>query len=103
MKITLSPADQELVEQRLRSGEYRSASELMSRAPQVLVAREEEIERDRDEIRAHLDWRYEQTMDPATEWLDGEQVMEEMLARIEEFERNAANPAAAAVRPEDSG
>ena len=42
-------------------------------------------------------------MDPATEWLDGEQVMEEMLARIEEFERNAANPAAAAVRPEDSG
>lgn len=88
MEITLSRENQKLVEDRLRRREFRSADEMIERALRLLVEREKELAREKREIRALLDERGKQSKDPATVWLDGEQVFAELEAEIDEYEKN---------------
>lgn len=88
MEITLSRENQKLVEDRLRRREFRSADEMIERALRLLVEREKEFAREKREIRALLDERGKQSKDPATVWLDGEQVFAELEAEIDEYEKN---------------
>ena len=88
MEIALSRENQELVEERLRRGEFRSADEMIGRALRLLVEQEQEIAREKREIRALLDERWKQANDPATAWLDGEQAFAELEAEIDEYEKN---------------
>jgi Arc/MetJ-type ribon-helix-helix transcriptional regulator len=55
MDITLNRADQELIEEKLRRGEFRSADEVISRALRVLVEQGQELEKEKAEMRALLD------------------------------------------------
>ena len=77
-----------MVEDRLRRREFRSADEMIERALRLLVEREKEFAREKREIRALLDERGKQSKDPATVWLDGEQVFAELEAEIDEYEKN---------------
>ena len=88
MEITLSRENQKLVEDRLRRGQYRSADEMIGRALRLLEEQEQELAREKREIRALLDERWKQANDPATAWLDGEQVFAELEAEIDEYEKN---------------
>jgi Arc/MetJ-type ribon-helix-helix transcriptional regulator len=87
MQVRLNRADQDLVEARLRSGQFRSAEEMISCALQLLVGQEQELERERSEIRAVLDERWQQATKPGTEWLDGEEVIAELEGEIEQHEK----------------
>lgn len=88
MEITLSRENQKLVEDRLRRREFRSADEMIGRALRLLVEQEQELAREKREIRALLDERWKQANDPATAWLDGEQVFAELEAEIDKYEKN---------------
>ena len=88
MEITLSRENQKLVEDRLRRGQFRSADEMIGRAQRLLEEQEQELAREKGEIRALLDERRKQANDPATVWLDGEQVFAELEAELDEYEKN---------------
>ena len=88
MEITLSRENQKLVEDRLRRGQFRSADEMIGRALRLLEEQEQELAREKGEIRALLDERWKQANDPATAWLDGEQVFAELEAELDEYEKN---------------
>jgi septal ring factor EnvC (AmiA/AmiB activator) len=61
---------------------------MIGRALRLLVEQEQEIAQENREIRALLDERWKQANDPATAWLDGEQVFAELEAEIDEYEKN---------------
>ena len=88
MEITLSRENQKLIEDRLRRGQFRSADEMIGRALRLLEEQEQELAREKGEIRALLDERWKQANDPATAWLDGEQVFAELEAELDEYEKN---------------
>jgi Arc/MetJ-type ribon-helix-helix transcriptional regulator len=87
MDITLNRADQELIEEKLRRGEFRSADEVISRALRVLVEQGQELEKEKAEMRALLDERWRQSTLPEKEWLDGEEVMADFESAIDEYEK----------------
>jgi putative addiction module CopG family antidote len=87
MDITLNRADQELIEEKLRRGEFRSADEVISRALRVLVEQEQELEKEKAEMRALLDERWRKSTLPETEWVDGEEGMADFESAIDEYEK----------------
>jgi Arc/MetJ-type ribon-helix-helix transcriptional regulator len=87
MQVSLSPADKALIEARVRSGQFQTADELISRALHLLVEQEEELQREKSGIRTLLDERWLKASGPGNEWLDGEQVMAELEAEIDEYEK----------------
>ena len=60
---------------------------MISRALQVLIEQEQELERERSEIRALLDERWRRASKPAAESLDGEQLMAELESEIDNLTR----------------
>ena len=58
MEITLSRENQKLIEDRLRRGQFRSADEMIGRALRLLEEQEQELAREKGEIRALRDERW---------------------------------------------
>jgi len=83
MKITLTPEQETLVQERVASGGYDSPEAVIARALDVLQEYEE-TERYRREIRERLGRRIEQLADG--EEIDGEAVFAEIQAEIDEVE-----------------
>ena len=84
MNVTLSPEHEKLVREKLQSGEFDTADALVGHALQFLVEREEEDQRQRQEIREKIDRGIEQLA--RGEGVDGEQVFAELEAELDEAE-----------------
>lgn len=78
--ITLTPELERFVEQRVASGQYRSASELVQEALQLL----ERQERERDEAYVSLKRKLQRGAEQAQrgELVDGDAFMEQLLAKL---------------------
>ena len=82
MNVTLSPEHENLVREKLQSGEFDSADALVAHALESLVAREEEDQRHRQAIREKIDRGIEQLA--RRQGVAGEQVFAELEAELGE-------------------
>jgi antitoxin ParD1/3/4 len=87
MNVHLTPDLEQLVQSRLKSGHYHSASEVVREALRLLEHRDEVFEIRKDEIRTHIEegWQAAQS----GEFLDGDEVFNGIDADLESLERAA--------------
>lgn len=87
MNVTLSPADQRLVEGKVSSGRYPNPDAVVADALRTLRERDLLDQHERRRIRKLLDECWAEANDPNTEWVDGEEFMTRYEAEIDEAEK----------------
>ena len=87
MNVNLTPELQQIVETRLKSGRYNSASDVMRDALRLLEHRDEVFTLRKDEMRKQIDegWRSAKR----GEFVDGDEVFDRIDAELEVMERSA--------------
>lgn len=87
MNVPLTPELEQLVESKVKSGRYHSASEVIREALRLLEMRDEAFTLRRDEIRAQIEegWRAAKR----GEFADGDAVFDRMDAELEVMQRSA--------------
>ncbi len=87
MNVHLTPELEQLVQGRVKSGRYNSASEVVREALRLLEQRDEIFALRKDEIRKQIEdgWQSAQRGDT----VDGEEVFDRIDAELEGMERSA--------------
>ena len=92
MNVSLTPEQERYITEKVASGRYRSAAEVVREGMRLLMENEQEDRRRaevwREEVRRKIDEGFEQAL--RGELVDGEQVFERLRKRIEARGRNGA-------------
>ena len=88
MNVHLTPELEQLVQTRVKSGRYNSASEVIREALRLLEQRDEVFTLRKDEIRKQIEegWQYAKR----GEFVDGDEVFDRIDAELAVMERAAA-------------
>src|ERR1017187_5660528 len=87
MNVPLTPELEQLVESKVKSGRYRSASEVIREALRLLEMRDEVFTLHKDEIRTQIEEGWQAAK--RGEWADGDDVFDRMDAELEAMQRSA--------------
>jgi len=87
MNVHLTPELEQLVQSKLKSGRYNSASEVVREALRLLEHRDEVFTLRKEQIRKQIeeDWQSAQR----GEFVDGDEVFDRVDAELEALERSA--------------
>ena len=88
MKVHLTPELEQLVQNRVKSGRYNSASEVVREALRLLEQRDEVFTLRKDEIRKQIEEGWHSAK--RGEFVDGDEVFDRMDAELEVMERAAS-------------
>ena len=87
MNVHLTPELEQLVQTRVKSGRYNSASEVVREALRLLEQRDEELTVRKDEIREQIEDGWQSAK--RGEFVDGDEVFDRIDAEMEVMERAA--------------
>ena len=87
MNVPLTPELEQLVENQVKSGRYRSASDVIREALRLLEMRDEVFTLHKDEIRTQIEEGWQAAK--RGEWADGADVFDRMDAELEAMQRSA--------------
>ena len=87
MNVHLTPELQKLVETKIQSGRYNSASEVVREALRLLEHLDEVFTLRKEEIRKQIDEGWQSAKDG--EFLNGDEVFDRIDAELEAMERSA--------------
>ena len=87
MSVELTPELEQLVQTRVNSGRYNSASEVVQEALRLLEQRDEAVTLRKGEIRNQIEEGWQSATQ--AEFVDGDEVFDRMDAELEVMERAA--------------
>jgi antitoxin ParD1/3/4 len=87
MNVHLTPELEQLVQSRVKSGRYNSASEVVREALRLLEQRDEVFTLRKDEIRRQIEEGWQSAK--LGEFVDGDEVFDRVDAELEALERSA--------------
>ena len=87
MNVHLTPELEQFVQNKMKSGRYNSASEVVREALRLLEERDEVFTLRKDEIRKQIEEGWQSAK--RGEFVDGDEVFERIDAEIEAIERSA--------------
>jgi antitoxin ParD1/3/4 len=87
MNVHLTPELEQLVQNRVKSGRYNSASEVVREALRLLEQRDEVFTLRKDEIRSQIEEGWQSAR--RGEFVDGDEVFDRIDAELKALERSA--------------
>jgi len=87
MAIHLTPEFEQLIENKVRSGSYKSASEVITEALRLLEQRDRVFAVNKDDLRSHIEQGWQSAQ--RGELVDGDDVFDRIDAELENRERAA--------------
>lgn len=87
MNVHLTPELEQLVQNKVKSGRYNSASEVVREALRLLDQRDEVFTLRKDEIRKHIEGGCQSAA--RGEFVDGDEAFDRIEAELEALERTA--------------
>ena len=89
MNVHLTPELEQMVQEKVKSGRYNSASEVVREALRLMEQRDEVVELQKDEMRRKIQEGWDALQ--RGEKLDGEAVFDRIEKELEEMERKRAS------------